>query len=98
VGIFEDDEDDEDTLVIVAPEIVLRTLTRSEFSSRVESIFNTKNTTYLTAVYEACEVFCVDYESVKKFLSKTLLQKITIEAASENQLKRVFCEKTTSLI
>jgi len=96
-SVFEENED-EDELVIVAPELVLRTLTKSEFSSKVESIFSKNNISYLTAIYEACEEFCVEYESVRKFLSKTLLQKITIEASSENQLKKVYCEKTTSLI
>jgi len=57
------------------------------YSSEIEKRVRGKTTSYLDAVLDVCDTFGVEPQAISKHLSKSVIEKIRIEAVSKNMLR-----------
>jgi len=85
-------------VLVQAPEVKFKPLTKAEFSSDVEKTKAKQRCSYIAAIDLVCQERNVDYEVVKKYLSKTLMDKVMAEAQHENMLKKEHSTNTNTLM
>lgn len=63
-------------------------LTKEKFSKEVEDFVVKTNSTYLEAIVFKMEEKGIEYERAKKFLTPSVVEKLEVEAADANLVKR----------
>lgn len=59
-------------------------LTRKKFTMMIENTVLSKNLSYIDAVVFLCQEHNIEIEDVKKYISKTIQEKIELEARNLN--------------
>jgi hypothetical protein len=67
------------------------------FISEIEKRTRGKNPSYLDAVMDVCDTFSIEPQAIAKHLSKTMVEKIRIEASGKHLLRKKEKERGTRL-
>lgn len=70
-------------------EIMIEPMTPKRFSKLIEDIVNEKRVNYMDAVLIYCDEHQLEPDDIKKFVSKTLKDKIAVSAQEMNYLPKV---------
>jgi len=57
------------------------------YSVEIEKRIKGKNPSYIDAVMDVCDTFGVEPQAISKHLSKTLIEKIRIEASAKHMIR-----------
>lgn len=69
----------------------------ADFSMEVERLVRKTGTTYLEAIAELCEQHGIDESKIKPLLSKSLVEKIKLQASGLRLLKKEHREKEQNI-
>ena len=67
------------------------------FSAEIEKRVKSSNLSYIDAVMDVCETLEMEPQAIAKFLTKTVTEKIRIEATARNHIRGKKKEKTQRL-
>jgi|LakMenEpi03Aug12_release.lakeMendotaPanAssembly.Ray.scaffolds.fasta_scaffold3476488_1 hypothetical protein len=67
---------------------MLPTLTKEEFSKKIETLVSSKKLTYLEAIIDLQEEYGMDSSLVVKLLSQPLLEKLEVEGRDLHLIKK----------
>jgi hypothetical protein len=84
-------------VVVYSPKRILMLYANINFIVEIEKRVNSRNSSYLDAVVDVCEEFEIDQKMIVKYLNKTIIEKIKIEAQHRNLFRGKKPEKGIQL-